>query len=243
MIESLAGETQWRAHGPYQPTLASKAALFEESRLFLLTYARLQDVSATYKALVNQELPQHSRATRSTIVTILGKRLTRWNPPVWVLDELATFAQLESDHTLRLALLLHTARQEQLLYDFVQTTLVPAWQAGTQQIMRSSVQSFLDTALPAHPEINGWSASTREKIARNVLTVLRDERILKGEVTKSLVQPAISAQATHHLIKLLQAEGVPTEQLPLHPDWQLWLWTPAQAQLALRAFLEQEQLA
>lgn len=243
MTESMVGETLWRAQSHYQPTLASKAALVEESRLFLLTYARLHDVAAASKLLVNQELPQHSRATRATIVTILGKRLTRWNPPVWVLDELAGFAQQASDHALRVALLLHTARQDRLLYDFVQTTLVPAWHAGTQHIIRSSVQSFLDAALPAHPEIQNWSASTREKIAQNVLTVLRDERILKGKVAKSLVQPAIPAQVVHHLIRLLQAEGVPTEQLPHHPDWQLWLWTPAQAQPAFRAFLEQEQLA
>jgi hypothetical protein len=241
MIGSAVGKTQWRANDFYRPTLASKAGLFEESRLFLRTYADVGDVAITYRALVNQKLPQHSRATRVSIVSNLGRRLTRWNPPAWVLAELCSFAQQESDHPLRLALLLHTARQDRLLYDFVQTVLVPAWRAGTRQIVRSAVQGFLDHALPAHPEISAWSASTREKIAGNVLTVLREGRILKGEASKSLVQPAVPAQVAYHLITLLQAEGIPPAQLPHHPDWQLWLWTPAQAQLAFRAFLEHEQ--
>src|SRR5437016_6222363 len=85
--------TRWRASGPYLPTLASKTSLIEETRQFLLTYARLGDVEAARQALVNGGLPQRSRATRKTIVEIVQIRLTRWHPPVWVLDDLNTFAQ------------------------------------------------------------------------------------------------------------------------------------------------------
>jgi hypothetical protein len=63
--------TRWRATGSYLPTLASKTSLIEETRLFLLTYARLRDIEATRKVLVNGYLPQRSRATRATIIRIV----------------------------------------------------------------------------------------------------------------------------------------------------------------------------
>ena len=58
--------TLWRATGSYVPTLSSKTSLIEETRQFLLTYARLGDVEAARQALVNGGLPQRSRATRAS---------------------------------------------------------------------------------------------------------------------------------------------------------------------------------
>src|SRR5947199_6610233 len=108
--------TRWRSTGSYSPKLASKTGLLEETKQFLLTYARLGDVEATRQALVNGGLPQRSRATRATIIKIVQVRLTRWHPPAWVLDDLITFAQEIHQAELQVALLLHTARQDALFY-------------------------------------------------------------------------------------------------------------------------------
>src|SRR5258707_15865038 len=81
MMSESGETTSWRASGPYLPTLASKTSLIEETRQFLLTYARLGDVEATRQALVNGGLPQRSRATRATIIKIVQVRLTRWGRP------------------------------------------------------------------------------------------------------------------------------------------------------------------
>jgi hypothetical protein len=107
--------TSWRANGSYLPTLSSKTSLLEETKQFLLTYARLRDSEATRLALVNGGLSQRSRATHVTIVRIVQLRLTRWNPPEWVLDDLISFAQDGRQAELQAALLLHTARQDVLL--------------------------------------------------------------------------------------------------------------------------------
>src|SRR6266568_5186403 len=109
--------TCWRAHGSYSLRLASKTSLIEESRQFLLTYARLRDIEATRQALVNGGLPQRSRRTRSTILEIVQIRLTRWRSPTWVLDDLIGFAQDGHQAELHVALLLHAARQDVLLYN------------------------------------------------------------------------------------------------------------------------------
>ncbi len=225
--------TRWRTTGSYLPTLSSKTSLLEETRLFLLTYARLGDLETTRQALVNGGLPQRSHATRATIVNIVQLRLTRWNPPVWVLDDLIAFAQDGHHAEFQAAMLLHTTRQDHLLYDFVQQIVVQRWFAGERQFIRADVQRFLDSVQLAHPEVDKWSHSTREKLSRNVLTTLRDFGLLQGTASKHIVEPIVPLVVIQHLILLLQKEGIPPDQIAHHPDWQLWLWDAARAQKAI----------
>ena len=234
--------TRWRTSGSYLPTLASKTSLIEETRLFLLTYARLLDIEATRQTLVNGGLPQRSRATRATIVKIVQIRLTRWHPPAWVLDELITFAQDGHQAELQVALLLHIARQDNLLYDFIQQVVVPRWFAGERELIRADVQRFLDSVQPAHPEVGWWSHSTREKISGNVLSTLRDFGLLQGKASKQIVEPIVPPPLVQHLVRLLRAEGIPPEQVTYHADWQLWLWDATRAQKAIDSYHLQEHM-
>jgi hypothetical protein len=215
----------------------------EEARLFLTTYAQSGDIAKTSKALIDTILPQRSRETRTTIVNILRSRLVRWQPPAWVLDDLVTFACDSNPDTLRLALLLHTARQDRVLYDFVQQIVVPHRYSGIYRVIRSDVQGFLDAAQDEHPEILGWSYTTREKLSRNALTVLRDGKLLKGKANKHIVAPYVPTQVAHHLVHLLVAEGIAEGDMMRHPDWQLWLWDEQQVRKALATLTTQEHMA
>lgn len=241
MTNSSVEGTQWRITGAYVPTLAGKSSLLEESRVLLEVYAQSGDATATCQELVNGALPQRSRETRAAIVKVLRIRLLRWHPPSWVLSDLMTFAQVASPDAFCLALLLHIARQDALLYDFVQRVVVPRWQANTPRMMRSDVQVFLDEAQEEHPEVASWSYSTREKVAGNALTVLRDCKLLKGEVKKQIVLPVVPEAVVHYLIRLLRAEGIAEAEIARHPDWRLWLWDEARAQQALDRYLAQEE--
>lgn len=242
MVLVSTQETRWRIEGPYLPTLASKAALIEETRLFLLTYDQLHDLEATLQTLLHNVLIQRSRRTRDTIVAILQSRLIHWNPPNWVLQDFISFALEPSLDALHAALLLHISRQDHLLYDFVQHVIVPRQEKGEMRIFVSDVQTFLDASQEGHTEVARWGFETRLRLSRGVLATLRDCGLLKGEVNKSIGLPIIPKNVVHHLIQLLRAENISREQLAHHPDWQLWLWSPAQAQVAVDAFLRQEQI-
>lgn len=236
--------TSWRATGTYLLRLASKTSLIEETRQFLLDYSRVRDTEETRQALVNGGLPQRSRATRVTIVEIVQIRLTRWHPPAWVLDDLITFAQDGHTAELQAALLLHTARQDNLFYDIIQQVVSPRWFAGERDLVRADVQRFLDSMQSVHPEVTGWSHSTREKLSSNVLTTLRDFGLLQvqGKVSKQIVEPIVPSAVVQHLIRLLQAEGIPPDQIAHHPDWHLWLWDATRAQKAIEMLKLQERV-
>jgi hypothetical protein len=241
MMSEPSETTRWRASGSYLPRLASKTSLIEETRRFLLAYARLGDIEASRQALITEELPQRSRATRVTIVENIQIRLTRWHPPTWVLEDLIAFAQDREQAELMAALLLHTARQDVLLYDIIQQVVVPRWFAGERELIRADIQRFLDGAQSEHPEVAGWSHSTREKLAGNVLSTLRDFGLLSGKASKQIVEPIVPLRVVQHLAHLLQAESIPPEQIAHHPDWQLWLWNAGRAQQAIDADQLQER--
>jgi hypothetical protein len=232
----------WRAALAYLPNLSSKAGILEETRQFLLAYQRLGDIAAARRALVDGELPQRARSTRETILQVILQRLVRWSPPTWVLADLAAFAADTTQPSLQAALLLHVARQDMLLYDFVQQVVVPRWQDGERILIRADVQRFLDLAQPAHPEIDSWSHATREKLAGNVLSVLRDYGLLQGRDPKQIVEPFVPEPVAEHLIRLLRAEGIADDALAEHPDWRTFLWDARRARTLIRAFAARETL-
>jgi hypothetical protein len=159
-----------------------------------------------------------------------------------VLDDLITFAQDGHQAELQAALLLHTARQDTLFYDIIQQVVVPRWFAGERELIRADVQRFLDEVQLTHPEVTGWSHSTREKLSGNVLSTLRDFGLLQGTATKQMVEPLVPSALVQHLLHLLQAEGISPEQVAQHADWGLWLWDAARAQKALDLLKLQERV-
>lgn len=226
--------TQWRATGPFAASSALYSGILEETEFFLRAYAK-QDgavearVEATKALLVEGLLPQRSRSSRVSIVSRITLRLTSWNPPAWVLDDLASFADQPSALSLQAALLMHVCRQDALLYAIVQAVVYPKWSHAHTGIGRTDIQRFLDAQIPHHPEIEGWTRQTRDRLSSMSLSILRDYGLLQGTAHKKIVEPIVPDEVVGHVVRLLQAEGVPDADIPTHPDWHLWLW-PRQRQ-------------
>lgn len=233
-------QTAWRATGVYLPTNASKTGLLEETRLFLLALDEQRTPRAASQLLVNGALPQRSRETRQTIVTVIQQRLTRWSPPAWVCEDLVSHAQDSNPASLQAVLLLHVVRQDALLYDFVQHDLVPRWERGDDILVRADVQRFLDHAVRDHPEVDTWSRETREKLSGNMLSILRDYGLLRGREQKQIIEPLVPLPVAAHIVHLLRDEGVAAASLADHADWRIWLWDSHRVHQTLAALAAQE---
>ena len=232
-MTNRSGQTVWRATGPYVPTNSSKAGLLEETRQFLFVYAETGDVDVATRRLKDGELPQRSWQTRRTIANFIRRRLAKWQPPAWVLEDLVVFARDTAPEALQAALLIHVCRQDALLYDLVQQVVVPRWQSDQVEIRSVDAQQFLDRAESSHPEISRWSHVTRKRLASHDLSILRDYGLLQGTARKRIIEPMIPPAVVAHLVRLLTAEGIPAEKLAHHPDWRLWLWDSEWAQQAI----------
>ncbi|MCL4835318.1 MAG: DUF1819 family protein [Caldilineaceae bacterium] len=221
--------TQWRATGPFIASSALFTGILDETQLFLQTYAEQEGsvdtrVANAKQLLVESLLPQRSRASRKSIVERISRRLISWNPPAWVLDDLALFAAQSSLLALKSALLLHVCRQDQLLYALVLEVVVPKWSERQTGIDSADVQRFLDGQLPQRPEIENWTRQTRERLGGTTLSLLRDYGLLQGRTNKQIVEPIVPDEVVRHVVRLLREEGISEEEIPSHPDWRLWLW-------------------
>ncbi|MBW7882629.1 MAG: DUF1819 family protein, partial [Caldilineaceae bacterium] len=161
--------TQWRATGPFIASSALFSGILEETQLFLLTYAEqkgtiVDRVETTKRLLVDGRLPQRSRSSRDSIVKRISRRLIGWNPPAWVLDDLAAYAAEPALLAFKAALLMHVCRQDQLLYNLVHEVVLPKWQEGHLGIDSTDVQRFLDVQVCNHPEIDSWTRQTRHRL-------------------------------------------------------------------------------
>ena len=221
--------TQWRATGPFIASSALFTGILDETQIFLLTYAEQEGpvdhrVANTKQLLVESRLPQRSRASRKSIVERISRRLISWNPPAWMLDDLALFSAQPSLLALKSALLLHVCRQDQLLYALVHEVVAPKWSERQLGIDSADVQRFLDVQIPQHPEIETWTRQTRERLGSTTLSLLRDYGLLQGKARKEIVEPIVPDDVVRHAVRLLRAEGIPEVDIPSHPDWRLWLW-------------------
>jgi hypothetical protein len=97
-------------------------------------------------------------------------------------------------------------------------------------LITADIQRFLDDMQMTHPEVTRWSYSTRARLSRHALATMRDLGLLQGKASKQIVEPIVPPAVVQHLIRLLQEEGIPSEQIAHHPDWQLWLWDAARTQ-------------
>ncbi len=62
----------------------------------------------------------------------------------------------------------------------VRHVVVPRWQRGEQHIAAADIHRFFDAKATAHPEVNDWPYATRNRLASNILSTLRDFGLLRG---------------------------------------------------------------
>ena len=233
-------KTEWRASGLFRASSALFSGILEETQLFLQTYADQtgsldERVQFAKRILVEGRLPQRSRSSRESIVDRITRRVIYWGPPPWVLDDLASYASDPSLLALKAALLMHVCRQDRLLYSLVQDVIVPMWDGSQYWIDSSDVQRYLDGAVHQHPEIDSWTRQTRQRIGSTTLSILRDYGLLRGKTRKQIVEPIVPNEAVTHVVKLLRAEGIAEQEIPVHSDWRLWLWDEAHTRARLRS--------
>lgn len=219
--------------GLYSARNSSKGSLLAETHAvfrMLGTGRTLPELRAA--SLEGRLLPQRARETRRRVWTALHWRFFAWDPPPWVLADLAAAARRDvTDPGFVGLVYVHYARRDRATFDFVTEELWSQWQRKTRSVGRADVMHFL--AARANGRSATWRESTRLKLAGNVLTTLRDFGLLAGVQRKTLQRPVVTPEVVLHLCRLLDAEGLRGRTLLEARDWRLFLWDIADVSRAL----------
>ncbi len=247
-VDPISTGQSGRDCGPWSTRTTSKGALVVEAHALFHTPVLSTPIEELRSAcLAGTILRQRARETRNRIWDALHWRFFVWGPPRWVLADLAEAAAGHTPDPRFVGLVyLHYARRDRLTFDFVTDKVWTLWKSHSLEVRRDDVLDFLDTSEAVHPQIKTWRQSTRQKLAGNVLSALRDCGLLEGVQRKRVHQPVLPLEVALHLARLLHEEGLRGRAVIEARDWRLFLWEPSDvaiafAQLAQRGDLRFER--
>jgi hypothetical protein len=121
-------------------------------------------------------------------------------------------------------LFLYAARADPLLYDFTTEVFWPACRRGRSILTGDDVVAFLAEATDRGRIEQPWSAKVQVKIARGVLSTLRDVGFLREERRghREIVSYYLSDEGAAYLAYELHETGLSDSAMCEHPDWRLF---------------------
>ena len=225
-----------RDAGPYSTRNTAKGALLTESGQVVAALARGMTVDQIRDSVLGGSLlAQRSVNSRKGVWDRIHYRYLTHRVD-WVFSALVEALE-HGAHGLEFVslLYLHYALRDRLTYEFVTEVL---WHKGYRSrppVSRNEVLDLLDAKAPEHPEIERWTETSRVKLAGNMLSALRDFRLLEGIQKKFLVRPGLPLTTASHLLRILIAEGDRGCEVLQNTTWRLFMLTEQEVATTLAA--------
>jgi BrxA len=205
--------------------------MIEETRR-LLQHWRSGDPLDDFTRRVQQEgLLGNSTAyrTRDAVTRVFAPRFLRpTDKPARILQKVLSSGL--PGRTFTELLFVFTARQDPLVRDFTVREYWPSVRRGRSVMDTDSMVSFLSEAHHDGRLDNRWSETVSIRIARCVLSLLRDVGLLRESVRgrREIVNYRMSDEGAALLARELHESGVTDSSLCNHPDWELFGMTPSE---------------
>lgn len=130
------------------------------------------------------------------------------------------------------------AAAEPLIWDFVTEELAGWAAAGRKAVDSAAVMAFLRRAEDRRFSNGRWSEAAVQRVARSVLTTLRDFGVLRGAAKKRLATPILPVEAFAFLAMVRQLLARRGARAIHDPCWRLFFLGPTDAE---RLFVEAQQ--
>lgn len=127
----------------------------------------------------------------------------------------------------------HAALAEHLLYRVVSEPIYESRLRGVEWLSVFDIRRFIAGLSASGPTARLYSDSVVEKLAGAVLTTLRDFRILTGTQRKRIAPVHVPHEVVGYVVHSLREEDASAKRIVEHPDWRLFLLTPAEVERAI----------
>lgn len=160
--------------------------------------------------------------TRDLITRVFARRfLVDDGRPAYVLKSLKDQVSLSA---LKQFMLVYTARQHDILHDFITEVYWPKYGAGAEQIGRDDALSFIEEAHAMGIINPGWSETMVVRVARYLVGTLADFGLLEeGRQSTRQIKPFyIEDSLVTYLSHEIRFDGYNDNSILEHPDWGLF---------------------
>lgn len=160
--------------------------------------------------------------TRDLITRVFARRyLTDDGRPAYVLKFLKDQVSLS---TLKQFMFVYTARQHDILHDFITEVYWPKYGAGVEEIGRDDARSFIEEAHAMGVICPGWSETMMVRVARYLVGTLADFGLLEeGRQSTRWIMPFhIEEPMVTYLAHEIHFDGYNDNSILEHSDWGLF---------------------
>lgn len=220
----------------FSTRIIKAGALLEDTRILLLKWDQAKSVERNLLlARTGNTLGKASRSRVEDILKIVRGRYFKENGAATCLQHLIKGRM--SPEALDRILYYHAALADRLIYSFVADFLFDRHQHGDVRVTVEDVLQFIRLAVRQGRINPPWAEYTRLRVARGLLSALRDFRVLEGAVQKRFAPVSLPLPAFVYVAFRLRqrAGGI---GLVRHPDWRLFFCSPAEVD---RLFIQAQQ--
>jgi len=160
--------------------------------------------------------------TRDLITRVFARRyLADDGRPAYVLMSLMDRVSLS---TLKQFMLVYTARQHDILHDFITEVYWPKYGAGAEEIGRDDARSFIEEAHAMGIIEPGWSETMVVRVARYLVGTLADFGLLEEgrQSTRRITPFHVEDPLVTYLAHEIHFDGYNDNSILEHPDWGLF---------------------
>jgi hypothetical protein len=193
---------------PYVSRLATRAAFYAELQALLAAVdGAVSRTEYRRRVLADNVLSRRTAAAREKAWKELAARYRL--DAAWALFGafLEEYRRAASEQDRALTAYLLFALLDRLVCDLGTDWLFQYLRAAPAELRPADVLAFLRARRRSHPEIAGWSASSRENIASHYLSALREFGLARGSRRKVSVRPAPGAAPVRFVLRALRLAG------------------------------------
>lgn len=132
----------------------------------------------------------------------------------------------------------HAALADPLMYDFVTKFLYELQSIGQQRISIDEAENYIAKLCREGKTTTAWSKNVQNRVARNLLTSLRDFHVLEGKVKKQIAPVYLPIETFVYIAFYIHMNVKSGDKIVNHTDWKLFF---LDATTVERLFIEANQ--
>lgn len=209
---------------PYNSTLAGKGAFLSDTKTVLCEIDAGRHPDQVRQAVVEDDLLDHrTRHSRTTVWKEIFRRYISGRDPEYVATLAHFVARCSNPMAMDLVLFYEYCQVDALLYHLTAHCTHELYQNARTGIDKVDINEWLSREEADHPEITGWSPTTRNRITKSYLATIRDFGLVRGTKQKEFYKFYVPREAFVYALYHQKDRRIQGKALIQSTDWRLFL--------------------